>query len=96
MLSVRLGYYDPYGMAAYYYGMYYGYGGQGYGGRGEFDFELKVLINRSFFLKDVLVVDGVEVVFDNEEELIKRINHRITMKKERSEVKFRYFSSFFL
>jgi hypothetical protein len=74
--------------------MYYGYGAQGYGGRGELDFELKVLINRSF-LKDVLVVDGVEVVIDNEEELIKRINHRITMKKERSEVKFRYFSLFF-
>jgi len=37
-------------MAAYYYGMYYGYGGQGYGGgRGKFHFQLKVLINRSVF-----------------------------------------------
>lgn len=29
------GYYDPYGMAPYYYGGYYGYGGRGYRGRGK-------------------------------------------------------------
>lgn len=34
-----IGYYDPYGMAPYYYGAYYGFGGRGSGGgRGKFDF----------------------------------------------------------
>ncbi|CAF4446781.1 unnamed protein product [Rotaria socialis] len=29
------GYYDPYGMTPYYYGMYYGYPSRGFGGRGR-------------------------------------------------------------
>jgi len=32
---IEQGYYDPYGMSAYYYGAYRGYGGQGYSGRGR-------------------------------------------------------------
>jgi hypothetical protein len=78
-------------MAPYYYGVYRGYGGQGYGGRGQSDLKLKFLRIEEVFFKVAVVVDVVEVVFDHEEELIKRINLRITVNRKKLEVKFSIF-----
>ncbi len=74
-------------MTPYYYGVYYGYGNQGYGGgRGQFDIGIWILERKEFF-QVVVVADVAEVVFDNEEEeIIKKINLRITVKKKKWKV----------